>query len=122
MGLGDHARAEVLPGHAMGCVSIGDPMSGRCCSLGWGDQGAQPYPSIPFVLQEKLKPGYLEQLPGKLKLFSNFLGDRKWFAGEKVLLASWRGQQGLGRVFVSTLILTMSPSLSPAHLRGLPHV
>ncbi|XP_059686973.1 glutathione S-transferase Mu 1-like [Gavia stellata] len=34
---------------------------------------------------EKLKPGYLEQLPGKLKLFSNFLGDRKWFAGEKAL-------------------------------------
>uniref|UniRef100_A0A8C3GQ57 Glutathione S-transferase n=1 Tax=Cairina moschata TaxID=8855 RepID=A0A8C3GQ57_CAIMO len=33
---------------------------------------------------EKLKPGYLEQLPGKLKLFSNFLGDRKWFAGDKL--------------------------------------
>ncbi|EMP41707.1 Glutathione S-transferase Mu 1 [Chelonia mydas] len=32
---------------------------------------------------EKLKPGYLEQLPGKLKLFSQFLGKRKWFAGEK---------------------------------------
>ncbi|NXC38335.1 GSTM1 transferase, partial [Penelope pileata] len=25
---------------------------------------------------EKLKPGYLEQLPGKLKLFSNFLGGK----------------------------------------------
>eukprot|EP00076_Gallus_gallus_P034161 XP_024999699.1 glutathione S-transferase 2-like [Gallus gallus] len=33
---------------------------------------------------EKLKPGYLEQLPGKLRLFSAFLGDRKWFAGEKL--------------------------------------
>nr|XP_006135749.2 glutathione S-transferase Mu 1 [Pelodiscus sinensis] len=33
---------------------------------------------------EKLKPGYLEQLPGKLKLFSRFLGERKWFAGEKI--------------------------------------
>ncbi|KAM9149008.1 uncharacterized protein ACDP82_006166 [Pangshura tecta] len=33
---------------------------------------------------EKLKPGYLEQLPGKLKLFSQFLGKRKWFAGEKI--------------------------------------
>uniref|UniRef100_A0A8C6ZH50 Glutathione S-transferase n=1 Tax=Nothoprocta perdicaria TaxID=30464 RepID=A0A8C6ZH50_NOTPE len=32
---------------------------------------------------EKLKPGYLEQLPGKLKLFSSFLGDRKWFVGDK---------------------------------------
>uniref|UniRef100_A0A8C3VDU3 Glutathione S-transferase n=1 Tax=Catharus ustulatus TaxID=91951 RepID=A0A8C3VDU3_CATUS len=40
---------------------------------------------------EKLKPGYLEQLPGKLKLFSNFLGDRKWFAGEKVLPGLPRG-------------------------------
>ncbi|XP_009584346.1 PREDICTED: glutathione S-transferase Mu 3-like, partial [Fulmarus glacialis] len=40
-------------------------------------------PLHPFLPQEKLKPGYLEQLPGKLKLFSNFLGDRKWFAGEK---------------------------------------
>uniref|UniRef100_A0A8C3T0V6 Glutathione S-transferase n=1 Tax=Chelydra serpentina TaxID=8475 RepID=A0A8C3T0V6_CHESE len=33
---------------------------------------------------EKLKLEYLEQLPGKLKLFSQFLGDRKWFAGEKI--------------------------------------
>ncbi|XP_075772129.1 glutathione S-transferase 2-like isoform X1 [Pelodiscus sinensis] len=33
---------------------------------------------------EKLKPEYLEQLPGKLKLLSRFLGDRKWFAGEKL--------------------------------------
>ncbi|NWW63357.1 GSTM5 transferase, partial [Ifrita kowaldi] len=54
---------------------------------------------------EKLKPGYLEQLPGKLKLFSNFLGDRKWFAGEKVLPGPPRGVRGLGRGFV----LTVSP-------------
>uniref|UniRef100_A0A8C8REK2 Glutathione S-transferase n=1 Tax=Pelusios castaneus TaxID=367368 RepID=A0A8C8REK2_9SAUR len=33
---------------------------------------------------ENLKPEFLEQLPGKLKLFSHFLGDRKWFAGEKL--------------------------------------
>ncbi|XP_066479790.1 glutathione S-transferase Mu 1-like [Tiliqua scincoides] len=33
---------------------------------------------------EKLKPGYLEQLPVKLKLFSDFLGNRKWFAGKKI--------------------------------------
>ncbi|NWW81522.1 GSTM3 transferase, partial [Climacteris rufus] len=44
--------------------------------LDWGSFGVG--------LEEKLKPGYLEQLPGKLKLFSNFLGDRKWFAGEKL--------------------------------------
>ncbi|XP_050812413.1 glutathione S-transferase Mu 1-like isoform X3 [Gopherus flavomarginatus] len=33
---------------------------------------------------EKVKPGYLEQLPEKLKLVSQFLGKRKWFAGEKI--------------------------------------
>ncbi|XP_058034062.1 glutathione S-transferase 2-like isoform X2 [Ahaetulla prasina] len=33
---------------------------------------------------EKLKPDYLELLPGKLKLFSQFLGDRQWFAGRKL--------------------------------------
>ncbi|XP_034624658.1 glutathione S-transferase 2-like [Trachemys scripta elegans] len=35
-------------------------------------------------LLEKLKPEYLEQLPGKLMLFSQFLGVQKWFAGEKL--------------------------------------
>ncbi|XP_028589693.2 glutathione S-transferase Mu 1-like isoform X1 [Podarcis muralis] len=33
---------------------------------------------------EKLKPEYLEQIPGKLKLLSRFLGDKKWFAGKKI--------------------------------------
>ncbi|XP_048353091.1 glutathione S-transferase 2-like [Sphaerodactylus townsendi] len=33
---------------------------------------------------EKLKPEFLEQLPGKLKQFSQFLGERKWFAGKKI--------------------------------------
>ncbi|KAM9255357.1 glutathione S-transferase 2 [Cariama cristata] len=33
---------------------------------------------------EKLKPGYLEQLPGKLRELSQFLGSRPWFAGEKL--------------------------------------
>ncbi|XP_054660004.1 glutathione S-transferase 2 isoform X2 [Grus americana] len=32
---------------------------------------------------EKLKPAYLEQLPGKLRELSRFLGSRPWFAGEK---------------------------------------
>lgn len=31
-----------------------------------------------------MKPGYLKALPGVLKQFSDFLGDRKWFAGDKV--------------------------------------
>uniref|UniRef100_A0A8B7UVN0 glutathione transferase n=1 Tax=Castor canadensis TaxID=51338 RepID=A0A8B7UVN0_CASCN len=33
---------------------------------------------------EKLKPEYLEQLPGMMKLFSEFLGKRPWFAGDKI--------------------------------------
>nr|XP_047911045.1 glutathione S-transferase 2-like [Anser cygnoides] len=55
---------------------FGDPTRG--CPRAAGATAA----SLPS--QEKLKPGYLEQLPGKLKLFSNFLGDRKWFAGDKL--------------------------------------
>lgn len=34
--------------------------------------------------QESLKPEYLKALPEALKLFSDFLGQRKWFAGDKV--------------------------------------
>ncbi|NWS78736.1 GSTM2 transferase, partial [Crotophaga sulcirostris] len=33
---------------------------------------------------EKLKPAYLEQVPGKLRELSRFLGSRSWFAGEKL--------------------------------------
>ncbi|NXW93999.1 GSTM2 transferase, partial [Alopecoenas beccarii] len=33
---------------------------------------------------EKLKPGYLEQLPAKLQKLSQFLGSRQWFVGDKI--------------------------------------
>ncbi|XP_065404446.1 glutathione S-transferase Mu 1 isoform X3 [Macaca fascicularis] len=33
---------------------------------------------------EKLKPKYLEELPEKLKLYSQFLGKRPWFAGDTI--------------------------------------
>ncbi|XP_029995061.1 glutathione S-transferase Mu 1-like [Sphaeramia orbicularis] len=33
---------------------------------------------------DNIKPGYLKMLPDTLKQFSNFLGDRKWFAGDKI--------------------------------------
>ncbi|KAM4872618.1 glutathione S-transferase Mu 2 [Thomomys bottae] len=33
---------------------------------------------------EKLKPEYLQGLPEKMKLFSEFLGKRPWFAGDKI--------------------------------------
>ncbi|XP_006899382.1 PREDICTED: glutathione S-transferase Mu 2-like isoform X2 [Elephantulus edwardii] len=34
---------------------------------------------------EKLKPPYLEGLPDKMKLYSQFLGNRLWFSGDKAL-------------------------------------
>lgn len=34
-----------------------------------------------FLLQEKKKPEYLEGLPEKMKLYSEFLGKQPWFAG-----------------------------------------
>lgn len=37
-----------------------------------------------FVPQEKLKPDYLKEIPKTMKLFSDFLGKRPWFAGDKV--------------------------------------
>ncbi|XP_047641049.1 glutathione S-transferase Mu 1-like [Phacochoerus africanus] len=33
---------------------------------------------------EKLKPGYLKEIPEILKCFSEFLGKRPWFAGDKL--------------------------------------
>ncbi|KAK6470434.1 glutathione S-transferase Mu 3-like [Huso huso] len=33
---------------------------------------------------EKRRPGYVLQLPAMLKQYSQFLGDRKWFAGENI--------------------------------------
>ncbi|XP_069862335.1 glutathione S-transferase Mu 4-like isoform X2 [Dipodomys merriami] len=38
-----------------------------------------------FLSQEKLKLEYLEQLPGMMKLFSEFLGKQPWFVGDKGL-------------------------------------
>lgn len=44
--------------------------------------GAAPNPAVPP--QEKLKPGYLEQLPAKLQKLSQYLGSRQWFVRDKV--------------------------------------
>nr|XP_044994499.1 glutathione S-transferase Mu 2 isoform X3 [Jaculus jaculus]XP_044994500.1 glutathione S-transferase Mu 2 isoform X3 [Jaculus jaculus] len=33
---------------------------------------------------EKLKPEFLKDLPDTMKLFSQFLGERPWFAGDKI--------------------------------------
>ena len=51
-----------------------------CCLPGSLSEGSDSC----FVSQEKLKPGYLKEIPGRMKLFSVFLGKRCWFAGNKV--------------------------------------
>uniref|UniRef100_A0A8C6QZJ3 Glutathione S-transferase, mu 6 n=1 Tax=Nannospalax galili TaxID=1026970 RepID=A0A8C6QZJ3_NANGA len=38
---------------------------------------------------EKQKPEFLQGLPEKLKLFSEFLGKRPWFAGNKITYADF---------------------------------
>ncbi|XP_040851575.1 glutathione S-transferase Mu 1-like isoform X7 [Ochotona curzoniae] len=38
---------------------------------------------------EKLKPDYLKGLPDKLTLYSQFLGKRPWFAGDKITIADF---------------------------------
>ncbi|XP_069934021.1 glutathione S-transferase Mu 1-like [Oryctolagus cuniculus] len=38
---------------------------------------------------EKLKPEYLKGLPEKLQLYSQFLGKRPWFAGDKITFADF---------------------------------
>ncbi|XP_068601183.1 glutathione S-transferase mu, tandem duplicate 1 [Brachionichthys hirsutus] len=50
-----------------------------------------------------MKPGYLENLPDTLKLFSAFLGDRKWFAGDKITFVDFIMYELLDqhRMFVS---------------------
>lgn len=43
-----------------------------------------------LTFQDTMKQGYLDALPGTLKQFSAFLGERKWFAGDKVkILTGW---------------------------------
>ncbi|NXL94806.1 GSTM2 transferase, partial [Alectura lathami] len=51
---------------------------------------------------EKLKPAYLEQLPGKLRELSRFLGSRPWFAGEKITFVDFLAYDvlDLQRMFV----------------------
>ena len=42
---------------------------------------------------EKLKPGFLKEIPEKMKLFSEFLGKRTWFAGDKVRGSALRDRE-----------------------------
>jgi hypothetical protein len=40
--------------------------------------------TVNLLPQEKQKLEYLQDLPEKMKLYSQFLGKRPWFAGDKV--------------------------------------
>uniref|UniRef100_G3ULW2 Glutathione S-transferase n=1 Tax=Loxodonta africana TaxID=9785 RepID=G3ULW2_LOXAF len=46
---------------------------------------------------EKLKPKYLETLPDKMRLFSQFLGKRPWFAGDKITFVDFLAYDMLDR-------------------------
>ncbi|XP_049736116.1 glutathione S-transferase Mu 1-like [Elephas maximus indicus] len=46
---------------------------------------------------EKLKPKYLETLPDKIRLFSQFLGKRPWFAGDKITFVDFLAYDMLDR-------------------------
>ncbi|XP_058515990.1 glutathione S-transferase Mu 2-like isoform X2 [Ochotona princeps] len=50
---------------------------------------------------EKLKPDYLKGLPDKLTLYSQFLGKRPWFAGDKITFADFHAYDVLdeNRIF-----------------------
>ncbi|XP_040851553.1 glutathione S-transferase Mu 2-like isoform X1 [Ochotona curzoniae] len=54
-----------------------------------------------LFLQEKLKPDYLKDLPEKLTLYSQFLGKRPWFAGDKITIADFHAYDVLdgNRIF-----------------------
>uniref|UniRef100_A0A5F5PF60 glutathione transferase n=1 Tax=Equus caballus TaxID=9796 RepID=A0A5F5PF60_HORSE len=59
------------------CAALGRPVPLPRASVSEGGDSC-------FVPQEKLKPEYLEALPETMKLFSQFLGKRPWFAGDKL--------------------------------------
>lgn len=60
-----------------------------------GGSGGVPPQRCPHpIMQEKLKPAYLEQLPGKLRELSRFLGSQPWFVGGKVGAGGGGGSLG----------------------------
>uniref|UniRef100_A0A7N5JPN1 Glutathione S-transferase n=1 Tax=Ailuropoda melanoleuca TaxID=9646 RepID=A0A7N5JPN1_AILME len=61
---------------------------------------------------EKLRPGYLEGLPDKLKLYSQFLGKRPWFAGEKLTYVD----------FLAYDILDLHRIFEPKSLEAFPNL
>lgn len=77
--------------------------------------------SLLLLPQEKLKPRYLEQLPGQLKQFSLFLGKYSWFAGEKVEERKGRGSFSVS-AGINELPRPDDLIVPVAHLCGFPHL
>ncbi|XP_006899380.1 PREDICTED: glutathione S-transferase Mu 1-like [Elephantulus edwardii] len=61
---------------------------------------------------EKLKPPYLEGLPDKLKLYSQFLGNRLWFSGDKITFVD----------FLAYDVLDMNRIFEPKCLDAFPNL
>ncbi|XP_038167049.1 glutathione S-transferase Mu 7 [Arvicola amphibius] len=61
---------------------------------------------------EKLKPGYLEQLPGMMRLYSEFLGKRPWFAGDKITFVD----------FIAYDVLERNQVFDPKCLEAFPNL
>ncbi|XP_012585561.1 PREDICTED: glutathione S-transferase Mu 2-like [Condylura cristata] len=74
---------------------------------------------------EKLKPDYLKGLPETVTQYSQFLGERPWFAGDKVTYVDFLAYDALDRLRVfQPTSLDASPNLK-AFLRrfeGLPRI
>ncbi|XP_004390491.1 glutathione S-transferase Mu 1-like isoform X1 [Trichechus manatus latirostris] len=74
---------------------------------------------------EKLKPQYLEGLPDKMRLFSQFLGKRPWFAGDKITFLDFLAYDGLNlNSIFEPKCLDMFPHLKDfmAHFEGLKRI
>uniref|UniRef100_A0A8C6C9W1 Glutathione S-transferase mu 4 n=1 Tax=Monodon monoceros TaxID=40151 RepID=A0A8C6C9W1_MONMO len=70
---------------------------------------------------EKLKPDYLKEIPKTMKLFSDFLGKRPWFAGDKVRGDSFGGWRAV--IFPAFRVwCPFTLCLSAAHLCGLKKI
>ncbi|EHB05447.1 Glutathione S-transferase Mu 2 [Heterocephalus glaber] len=59
---------------------------------------------------EKKKPEFLEGLPVKMKLFSQFLGEQPWFAGNKITFVDFLMMSLTCTVYLNPSVWMHSPS------------
>ncbi|KAB1274735.1 Glutathione S-transferase Mu 4 [Camelus dromedarius] len=71
---------------------------------------------------EKLKPVYLKEIPEKMKLFSEFLGKRTWFAGDKVRGSALRGDELSTMDFLAYDVLDLHRIFEPKCLDEFPNL